>query len=308
MIRYVVRRLLQAVLVLWGAITIVFIVVRVVPGDPAALLLGPSATPEQLAAARHSLGLDKPLAEQYVRYLGDAAHLDFGQSTRLGEPAMSAVLGKLPATLSLAFVALIITILIGFPLGVWSARHPRGPVSQTVSALSLAGQGMPQFWIGIMLILVFAANLRVLPVSGFTSLQSLILPGIALAFPFVGWLTRSVRGGVLDELDHDYVRTARAKGLPNRTVFYGHVLRNTMVSVVTVIGLLLGTFIGSAVIVEVVFAWPGIGRLLVDGITYRDYSVVEAAVGVITGIYVVLNLAVDVLYTYLDPRIRFETG
>ena len=308
MTRYIVRRILQAIFVLWGAISIVFVVVRVVPGDPASLRLGPSATRDQIAAAQHAFGLDQPLYVQYVHYLGDAAQLNFGESSRLGGPAMSEVLSRLPATLSLAFVALAITLLIGFPLGVWSARHSRGVASRLVSVLSLATQGMPQFWIGIMLILVLSAQLRWLPASGFASLQSLIMPGLALALPFVGWLTRSVRTGVLDEFGHDYVRTARAKGLPGRMVFYGHVLRNTFVPVVTVIGLLLGIFIGSAVIVEVVFSWPGVGRLLVDAITYRDYTVVEAAVAVITGVYVVLNLVVDVLYTYLDPRIRFATA
>ncbi len=308
MARFVVRRVLQSVFVLWGAVSIVFVVVRVVPGDPASLLLGPSATREQIAAAQHTLGLDQPILEQYVHYLGDAVQLNFGQSSRLGGPAMTEVLNRLPATLSLAFVALLMTLLVGFPLGVWSARHSKGALSQTVSVLSLAGQGMPQFWIGIMLILVFSARLRLLPASGFNSLESLIMPGVALALPFVGWLTRSVRSGVLDELTNNYVRTARAKGLPGRVVFYGHVLRNTLVPVITVIGLLLGIFIGSAVIVEVVFSWPGVGRLLIDAITYRDYAVVEAAVAVITGVYVVLNLVVDVLYTYLDPRIRFGTA
>lgn len=306
--RYVVRRILQAVFVLWGALTIVFIVVRAVPGDPAALLLGPTATREQIAQARRDLGLDRGLLEQYISYLGDAVRLDFGQSSRLGGPAMSEVLARLPATLSLAFVALLITLAIGFPLGVWSARHSKGVVSRLVSLLSLAGQGMPQFWIGIMLILVFSAQLRLLPSSGFTSLAGLIMPGVALALPFVGWLTRSVRSSVLDELDNNYVRTARAKGLSGRTIFYGHVVRNTLVPIITVVGLLLGIFIGSAVIVEVVFSWPGVGRLLIDAIKFRDYSVVEAAVIVITAVYIALNLVVDVLYSYLDPRIRFATA
>jgi ABC-type dipeptide/oligopeptide/nickel transport system permease component len=299
---------LQSVFVLWGALTIVFVVVRVVPGDPASLLLGPNATRDQIAAAQHQLGLDQPLIEQYIRYLGDAVRLDFGQSSRLGGPAMSEVLGRLPSTLSLAAFAMLLTLLVGFPLGVLSARRSRGLVSHVVSVLSLAGQGMPQFWIGIMLSLLFAARLRWLPSSGFTSLSALIMPGIALSLPFMGWLARSVRSGVLDELDRDYVRTARAKGLPKRVVFYGHVMRNTLIPVITVIGLLLGIFIGSAVVVEQVFSWPGVGRLLIDAITYRDYSVVEASVTVITGVYVVLSLVVDVLYSYLDPRIRFGTS
>lgn len=306
MIPYLLRRLLQSIFVVWGAVTIVFIVVRAVPGDPASLLLGPSATHAEVERAQQAMGLNDPLTVQYLRFLVDVVHLNFGQSSRLGEPAMAAVLSRLPATLSLALVAMLITLVIGFPLGVWSARRPRNIGGGVVSVLSLAGQGMPQFWVGIMLILIFSEGLGWLPASGFTSYASLILPGFALALPFVGWLTRSVRTSVLDELGHAYVRTARAKGLNGRAVFYGHVVRNTLVPVVTVLGLLLGIFIGSAVIVEVVFSWPGVGRLLVDGITYRDYSVVEAAVTAITVVYIVLNLVVDVLYTFFDPRIRFS--
>lgn len=306
MTQYILRRVLQSIFVVWGAVTIVFIVVRAVPGDPASLLLGPTATHGQIERAQDAMGLNDPLALQYLRYLVDVVQVDFGQSSRLGGSAMAAVLERLPATLSLAFVALLITVVIGFPLGIWSARRPRNIAGGVVSILSLAGQGMPQFWVGIMFILIFAERLRWLPASGFTSYSSLVLPGFALALPFIGWLTRSVRSSVLDELHHDYVRTAHAKGLNPRAVFYTHVVRNTLVAVVTVLGLLLGIFIGSAVIVEVVFTWPGVGRLLVDGITYRDYSVVEAAVTVITVVYIVLNLVVDVLYTYLDPRIRLS--
>jgi ABC-type dipeptide/oligopeptide/nickel transport system permease component len=280
-------------------------VVRAVPGNPAALLLGPNASQSDIEATEESMGLNDPLPAQYLRYLGEVVRLDFGTSTRLGGSAMDAVLARLPATLSLAFAALVITLLIGFPLGVWAARRSDGIARKIVAMLSLAGQGMPQFWVGIMLILIFAERLRWLPSSGFTSYAGLILPSFALALPFIGWLTRSVRSSVLDELDHHYVRTARAKGLSPRLIFYGHVVRNTLIPIVTVIGLLLGIFIGSAVIVEVVFAWPGVGRALVDGITYRDYAVVEAAVTLITAVYIGLNLIVDLLYAYLDPRIRF---
>ncbi|MQA01953.1 MAG: ABC transporter permease subunit [Streptosporangiales bacterium] len=305
---YLARRVAQSVLVIWGALTIVFVVVRVIPGDPAALLLGPTATREQLARTRESFGLDRPLPEQYFSYLLDVLRLDFGESVRLGGPAMAEVLQRLPATLSLAFAALALTVAVSFPLGVLAARRPHNVGGRLISVFSLAGQGMPQFWVGIMLILLLSATLRWLPASGFTSLAGLIMPATALALPFIGWLIRSVRSGVIDELGKDYVRTANAKGLLDGTVFYGHVLRNTLVPITTVVGLLLGIFIGNAVIVEVVFAWPGVGRLLVDAITYRDYSVVQAAVAVITVVYVLLNLAVDVLYTYLDPRVRFQEG
>lgn len=288
--RYFLRRCLHAVIVMWGALTIVFLVVRVIPGDPAALLLGPTATRSQLAAVRKSLGLNAPLITQYGRYLGSAAHLDFGSSTRLGGSAMHDVLQDLPNTLTLAFAAMLLTIVVAFPLGIMLARRNSTVAGRSVSFFSLATQGLPQFWIGIVLILLLSSRLRLLPPSGYSTYSSLIMPAVALALPFIGWLIRAVRTAVLDELSLPYVRTARAKGLSRRRVFYGHVLPNTLVSVITIVGLLLGTFVGSAVIVEVVFAWPGVGRLLVDGITYRDYAVVEASVAVITGIYIVLNL------------------
>ncbi|MFD1718478.1 ABC transporter permease [Georgenia deserti] len=304
----VIRRIGQAVLVLWGALTIVFIVVRLVPGEPAALLLGPSATADQVAALNAELGYDDPLLVQYLTYLADAVRLDFGDSNRLHIPAMAAALGRLPATMTLAFSAMIVTIAVGFPLGVMAARRPKSAVGRAVSTLSLAFQGMPQFWVGIMLVITFSATLGLLPSSGFTTPQSLIMPAIALALPYIGWLTRSVRNSVMEELDRHYVRTARANGLPPQRIFYGHVVRNTLIPVITVIGLLLGVFIGSAVIVEQVFAWPGVGRLMIEAITYRDYSVVQAAVLVITALYVAMNLAVDLLYSYLDPRVRFGNG
>lgn len=303
----VARRVGQAVLVLWGALTIVFVVVRMVPGEPAALLLGPTATPEQIAALTTQLGYDDGLAVQYVNYLIDAVRLDFGDSHRLHVPAMTAALGRLPATMTLAISAMIVTIAVGFPLGVVAARRPRSLVGRAVSTISLAFQGMPQFWVGIMLVIIFSATLSVLPSSGFTTPLSLVMPAVALSLPYVGWLTRSVRNSVTEELDRHYVRTARANGLPRQRVFYGHVVRNTLIPVITVVGLLLGVFIGSAVIVEQVFAWPGVGRLLVDAITYRDYAVVQAAVLVITALYVVMNLVVDLLYSYVDPRVRFGT-
>ena len=303
----VARRVGQAVLVLWGALTIVFVVVRMVPGEPAALLLGPTATPEQIAALTTQLGYDDALGVQYVHYLIDAVRLDFGDSHRLHVPAMTAALARLPATMTLAISAMIVTIGVGFPLGVVAARRPKSLVGRAVSTISLAFQGMPQFWVGIMLVIIFSATLSVLPSSGFTTPLSLVMPAVALSLPYVGWLTRSVRNSVTEELDRHYVRTARANGLPRQRIFYGHVVRNTLIPVITVVGLLLGVFIGSAVIVEQVFAWPGVGRLLVDAITYRDYAVVQAAVLVITALYVVMNLLVDLLYSYVDPRVRFGT-
>lgn len=303
----VARRLGQAVLVLWGALTIVFVVVRMVPGDPAALLLGPTASAGQVAALTSELGYDEPFGVQYMNFMVDAILLDFGDSNRLHMPAMAAALERLPATMTLAIGAMIVTLVIGFPLGVLAARRPNSLAGRVVSTISLAFQGMPQFWVGIMLVIIFSATLGLLPSSGFTTPLSLVMPAMALALPYIGWLTRSVRNSVMEELDRHYVRTARANGLPGRRIFYGHVVRNTLIPVITVVGLLLGVFIGSAVIVEQVFAWPGVGRLMIEAITYRDYAVVQAAVLVITALYVVMNLVVDLLYNFLDPRVRFGT-
>jgi peptide/nickel transport system permease protein len=304
MIAYVGRRLIQTLFVIWGAVTITFLIVRLVPGDPAALLVGPSATKTQLQAVRAQLGLDDPFFVQYVRYLADVVRLDFGESYRLGGSAMGHVVARLPATVILAVAAMMITLAVSFPLGITAARRPQGLIDRLISTASLVGQSLPPFWVGIMLILIFAGFLQVLPASGAGSLQSLVLPAVALSLPFVGWLARLIRSGLLEELGGEYVRTARAKGLSERVVFYVHVLRNALVPVVTAAGLVMGAFIGGAVIIEVVFAWPGIGRLLVDSINFRDYSVVQAAVIVLAVVYVFLNLVVDILYSYLDPRIR----
>ncbi|ASR36334.1 peptide ABC transporter permease [Prauserella marina] len=307
MIIYLARRLWQSVFLVFGAITIVFLALRVIPGDPASLILGSSATPEELAELRQSMGLDDPILVQYVRHLGEVLRLDFGESWRLGGDAFAAVLERLPATLTLAGYALLLTLLIGFPLGVYAARHPGKFVDRAVSYFSLTGQALPSFWVGIMLVLIFSRMLGILPATADGTPIALVLPAFTLALPFLGWLARLVRNGTLEELGKDYVRTARSKGLSERVVFNVHVLRNTLTPVVTVLGLVLGNFIADAVIIEQVFAWPGIGSLMIESIVNRDSAVAEAAIVLIAVFYIGLNLIVDVLYFYLDPRITLET-
>jgi peptide/nickel transport system permease protein len=304
---YIGRRLGQSVLLIFGAITIVFVVLRVVPGDPAALILGSQASPEEVNALRDEMGLNDPLLVQYVHHLGDVLRLDFGDSWRMGADALAACLQRLPATLILAAYALVVTLLVGFPLGVHAARRAGRWGDRVVSYLSLVGQALPSFWVGIMLVLIFSRTLDILPSTADGTPQALILPAVTLALPFLGWLARLVRNGTLEELNKDYVRTARAKGIGERPVFYVHVLRNTMTPVVTVLGLILGNFIANAVIIEMVFAWPGIGSLMIDSIVNRDYAVAEAAIIVIAVFYIGLNMLVDILYFYLDPRITLET-
>ncbi|MFB9836308.1 ABC transporter permease [Actinoallomurus acaciae] len=305
---FVAKRLGQAVVVAWGALTLVFIIVRVVPGDPAKLILGPDASADQLKHVRTDFGLDHPLWRQYVDHLAGVLHGDLGDSWRLGGSALGDTLERFPATLTLSLVALVLTIVIGFPLGMLCARRPGKVLDLLVSTGSLVGQAVPSFWLGIVLVLLFARELGWLPATADGSFAGVLLPGFTLALPFIGWLARLVRNGALEEGAKDYVRTARAKGVPEGLVQYVHVGRNIAVPVVTVLGLLMGNFIANAVIIEVVFSWPGIGSLMVDAITNRDYAVVEAAVLTMTLAYIVLNLLVDVVYFALDPRLTPENA
>jgi len=305
MIVYILRRLAFSVFVLWGALTVIFVCVRLVPGDPAQLIAGPEASKADVAALRHQLGLDQPLIVQYVRYLGQVAHLDLGRSLRLSQPASVAVAGRLGATLTLALTAMLFGGLLSFPLGIVAALRPRSVMDGVVSVVSLIGQSVPNFWLGLMFILIFARQLHWLPSAGIGGINHLVLPMITLALPLVGVLTRLIRSGLLDVLNEEYIRTAQAKGLPNRAVIARHALRNMLIPVVTVMGLQLGSLLGGAVIVETVFGWPGAGQLLYTAIGNRDYPVIQAGILFITAGFVLVNLIVDISYGYLDPRIRY---
>jgi ABC-type dipeptide/oligopeptide/nickel transport system permease component len=301
---YVVRRLFFSLFVLWGAVTIVFVVLRLVPGDPAYIMLGPDADQAQVAALQAQLGLDQPLIQQYATYLANVVHLDFGESFRLNADSMSLVLQRVPATIQLATTALLLSLLIGLPLGVIAALRAHSWVDRTISVFSLMGQSTPSFWLGIVLILVFARGLKVLPSAGSGTWSHLVLPTITLALPFLAILVRLTRSGLLEVVHEGYVQTARAKGLGESVVILVHALRNALVPIVTVVGLQFGALLGGTVIVETVFAWPGVGRLLIDSIGRRDYGVVQAAILLVATIFVVINLLVDLLYGFLDPRVR----
>ncbi|MGP2436111.1 ABC transporter permease [Streptomyces sp. JW3] len=304
MIRMIAHRLLIGVFVMWGAASLIFLIVRAAPGDPATVLLGPDATPGQLAEVRATLGLDRPLGAQYLSYLGDVGRLDFGESHWLGRPAMGAVLDRLPATIDLTATATVIAVTVGLTLGVLAGGRPGGPLDRVVSACTIALQSFPTFWIGIMLVLVFALSLRVLPSSGVGTPQHLVLPAVTLSFPFVAIIARLTRTSLVETMRGGYVRTARAKGLTERQVLIGHALRNSLIPVVTVVGVQVGALVGGAVIVENVFAWPGLGSLVVEAVANRDYTVVQGATLLIAGLVVVLNLVADLLIAQLDPRIR----
>ncbi|RZT27890.1 peptide/nickel transport system permease protein/oligopeptide transport system permease protein [Kribbella sp. VKM Ac-2569] len=301
---YVVRRLFFSLFVLWGAVTIIFVVLRLVPGDPAYIMLGPDADQAQVAALRAQLGLDQSLIQQYATYLANVVHLDFGESFRLNADSMSLVLQRVPATIQLATTALLLSLLIGLPLGVIAALRAHSWVDRAISVFSLMGQSTPSFWLGIVLILVFARGLKVLPSAGSGSWAHLVLPTITLALPFLAILVRLTRSGLLEVVHEGYVHTARAKGLGEGIVVLVHAMRNALIPIVTVVGLQFGALLGGTVIVETVFAWPGVGRLLIDSIGRRDYGVVQASILLVATIFVLINLLVDLLYGFLDPRVR----
>lgn len=306
MSRYLVTRLGYSLFVLWGALTIIFLAIRVAPGDPAAMMVGPGGTEADVEALREKLGLDESIPVQYGRYLSDVARMDFGDSLWLNRPVASEVASRIAMTARLAGAAALIGIAVSFPLGIAAALRRGKVMDGLISVFSLLGQSVPSFWLGIMLILVFARRLQVLPSAGSSGWSHLVLPSITLAMPLIGVLTRLVRSGLLDVLYEDYVRTAWSKGLSRRAVLMSHAMRNTLIPVITVIGLQLGNLLGGAVIVETVFGWPGIGRLLVDAINQRDYPLVQVAVLFITVTFVVINLLVDLSYGVLDPRIRIQ--
>jgi ABC-type dipeptide/oligopeptide/nickel transport systems, permease components len=303
-IAYVLKRAGFSLFVLWGAVTVVFIALRIVPADPALLILGVDATPDQLAALRERLGLDRPLILQYFSYLQGAVTLDFGDSYRLQRDAMGLVMERLPATGQLALAAVIFAVVVGLALGLVAALRVNTFLDRTISVVSLAFQSLPSFWIGLVLVLVFARALHLLPSGGTGSLAHLVLPALTLSLPFLAILARLTRSGILEVINEGYIQTARSKGFSERVVLFPHAIRNALIPIVTVVGLQFGQVLGGAVIIETVFAWPGVGRVLVESINYRDYNVVQACVVVIAAIFIVINLIVDVTYGFLDPRIR----
>jgi peptide/nickel transport system permease protein len=303
--RYIVRKLTHTLFVAFGVVTLVFVALRM-SGDPAATMLPGDASVEELRDLRHALGLDQPLHVQYVRFLVSALTGDFGASLRHQEPAMTLVMERLPATLELAFAALLLSVAIGVPLGIIAALH-RGRMADVLAmAFAVVGQATPYFWMGIMLILIFAVELQWLPTSGRGGLERLILPAVTLGTHFMAVLARLTRTSMLETLGQNYVTTARAKGLTERVVVLVHAFKNAAVPVVTLIGLQFGTLLGAAVVTETIFAWPGVGRLAVQSIFVRDYPVVQAGVFVLALSFVTINLLVDLLYGWLDPRTRTQ--
>ena len=302
---YILRRLWQAVLVLFGVSAVVFAILHLT-GDPAALLLPPDATAEDIARFRKAMGFDDPWIVQYGRFLTGAIHGNFGESLRHGEPAMALVLERLPATFQLAGAGLLLALCLAVPAGIVSAVKRNTVIDYFSTVVALLGQAMPTFWLGIMLILVFSVHFNWLPSSGRGDLQHLVLPAVTLGLFTTARITRLTRSGMLEVLGQDYIRTARAKGVSEQPVVWKHALKNASIPIVTIVGIELGTLLGGSVITETIFAWPGVGRLSVQAIFNRDYPVVQAAVFILASTFVVVNFLVDLAYTWLDPRIRFQ--
>ncbi len=302
---YVLRRLVLAVPTLVGVTVVVFALIRLVPGDPARLVLGLQASEEEVQRLRVQLGLDQPLPVQYARFLARLLQGDLGRSVVTGEPVLREIGARLPATVQLAVTSTVVATLAGVAAGVVSATRQYSWWDYAVMTVALFGISLPVFWLGLMLMLLFSVHLRWLPAGGYGTPAHLVLPTVTLAAFSVAIIARMTRSSLLEVLHQDYVRTAWAKGLSSRAVVLRHALKNALIPVVTVIGLQFGGLLGGAILTETVFAWPGMGRLLVGAIVARDYPVVQGTVLVFAALFTLVNLAVDVLYAYVDPRIHY---
>jgi peptide/nickel transport system permease protein len=291
-------------------ISVVFLLIHIVPGDPIAQMLGEGATASDISALRHAYGFDAPLLDQYLHYWRGLFHADLGQSLRLHDSVLHLIAQRYPYTLALTAAALVLGVLGAFPAGVWSAMHRSAWQDRTLGVVSLTGLSFPNFALGPILILLFSIRLGWLPVSGAGTggiadfLLHLVLPAVTLALGLAAILTRMVRTAMLEELGQDYIRTARAKGLPERTVVYRHALRNALIPVLTVLGLQFGSLLAGAIVTETIFSWPGIGRLTLSAISNRDYALVQGCILAVGLTYVAVNLLTDIAYTIANPRMR----
>jgi peptide/nickel transport system permease protein len=306
MLRHLLKRFVLTLPALWLVLTLVFLMIHIVPGDPVEQMLGEGAAPGAAAQLRHSLGLDQPLGKQYGHYLFGLVRGDLGQSFKFQAPVRQIIFERYPATLQLAFLALLVCAGIAIPAGVLAA-HRRGQTpDRLLGVFTLFGLAIPNFALGPLLILLFSIEIGVLPVSGRNGLGSYILPAATLGAALAAILTRMVRGAMLEELSADYIRTARAKGLSTAAVLFRHGLRNALIPIITILGLQFGTLLAGTIVTETIFSWPGIGRLTVQAISARDYPLLQGCILVISLSYVLVNLLTDVIYSVVDPRVRMS--
>jgi ABC-type dipeptide/oligopeptide/nickel transport system permease component len=303
-LRFLARRLILAIPVLLGVATLVFSLIHLIPGDPVQAMLGDAASPESVAEMRGKLGLDRPLYVQYVAFLKAAARGDLGTSLRTNEPVTAAIAARLPATFELALAAMLVAIAIAIPMGIVAAVWAGTGVDHAATTVALLGISVPNFWLGPLLAIVFSVGLGWFPVSGRGTLAHLVLPAITLGAPLAAVLARMTRASLIDELRELYVTAARARGVSAARVVLRHAFRNSLIPIVTVLGLQVGAVLTGAVITETIFAWPGVGRLLIQSIGFRDYPLVQGCILLIAVTYVSVNLVTDMAYGFLDPRIR----
>lgn len=306
MLRYLARRLLLTIPVLLGVATLVFALIHLVPGDPAQSMLGESAAPEDVARLRQTLGLDEPLLSQYASFLGGIIRGDLGRSFRYGTPVTAEIGSRLYRTIQLAVAAMAVALLFAIPLGVLAAVWRGTVIDHAAMTLSLVGISMPNFWLGPLLAILFAVSLGWLPVAGTGSAAHLVLPAVTLGAALSAILARMTRASLLEELRELYVLAARARGLSRTRAVVRHAFRNSLIPVVTIVGLQFGAVLTGTIITETIFAWPGVGRLLIQAINFRDYPLVQGCILFISFIYVMMNLLTDLTYGLLDPRIRLE--
>jgi peptide/nickel transport system permease protein len=306
MARYLFKRFLLTLPALWLVLTLVFLMIHIVPGDPVEQMLGEGAAPGQLTQLRHVLGLDLPLHIQYGHYLWQLGRGDLGQSFKFQAPVRQIIFERYPATLQLAFLALVVCAAIAIPAGMLAAYRRGHAMDRAVGVFTLFGLAFPNFALGPVLILLFSIELGLLPVSGRGGLLYYVLPAATLGAALAAILTRMVRGSMLEELSSDYVRTARAKGLSTRVVLLRHAFRNALIPIITILGLQFGTLLAGTIVTETIFSWPGIGRLTVQAISARDYPLLQGCILVIAVSYVAVNLLTDLLYAVIDPRVRLS--
>ena len=306
MARHILRRFLLTLPALWLVLTLVFLMIHIVPGDPVEQMLGEGAAPGELVQLRHALGLDQPLLTQYGHYLRQLAHGDLGQSFKFQTPVRQVIFERYPATLSLAFLALLVCAVIAIPAGVLAAYQRGHATDRAVGVFTLFGLAVPNFALGPVLILLFSIELGLLPVSGRAGPAYYVLPAATLGAALAAILTRMVRGSMLEELSSDYVRTARAKGLSMSVVLFRHAFRNALIPIINILGLQFGTLLAGTIVTETIFSWPGIGRLTVQAISARDYPLLQGCILVIALSYVLVNLLTDVVYVVVDPRVRLS--
>ena len=305
-VRYLIRRILLTIPVLLGVATLVFALIHLVPGDPAQAMLGESASAADVADLRARLGLDRPLLEQYARFMSGLVEGDLGTSFRTSQPVLVAIAERVPATVELALASMLVAIMVALPLGIIAAVGRGTFADYAAMTVALFGISIPNFWLGPMLAIVFAVQLGWLPVSGRGGFESLVLPAISLGAALAAILARMTRASLLEELRELYVRAAQARGVSRARAVLGHALRNSLIPLVTILGLQFGAVLTGAVITETIFAWPGVGRLLIQSISFRDYPLVQGCILLIAITYVTVNLITDLVYGMLDPRIRYD--